>query len=168
MYVSWKLGSEFVSPAAAFPSRETCAWEHPSAYPKWKKRPQQETAREEREGNRSLVPQAGAMDLGERPGATDPDSEEIEEKSEAKPPTRFTEVLKEKSLEWKALQEKPKKVLAKSLVPLQNQSLWKLQVRQKGTPREYGESLGEGSGLWSSNGCGEDVCLRQPECHSAE
>ena len=108
------------------------------------------------------------MDLGERPGATDPDSEEIEEKSEAKPPTRFTEVLKEKSLEWKALQEKPKKVLAKSLVPLQNQSLWKLQVRQKGTPREYGESLGEGSGLWSSNGCGEDVCLRQPECHSAE
>ena len=94
MYVSWKLGSEFVSPAAAFPSRETCAWEHPSAYPKWKKRPQQETAREEREGNRSLVPQAGAMDLGERPGATDPDSEEIEEKSEAKPPTRFTEVLK--------------------------------------------------------------------------
>ena len=34
--------------------------------------------------------------------------------------------------------------------------------------KELQGSIGEGSGLWRSNCGGEDVCLRQPECHSAE
>ena len=75
MYVPSKLGSELVSLAAAFPSRGSVYMGTSFEVSGMEEAPQQEAAREEQpagEGSKSMVPQ-------------DPDTEEIEEKPEAKP-----------------------------------------------------------------------------------
>ena len=74
------LEANLFHPQPHFLQGEVCTWEHPSAYPKWK----------QRQSRKSLV----KSNQLEKEVSQDPDSEEIMEKPEAKPPTRFAEVLK--------------------------------------------------------------------------